>query len=403
MMLKRTRWLKALIQYENRFTWGANVGISFTAILVLYGLAMGVPTLPPTLSWIHLLVIVGGGWLGFHIIVLFISTMLILIRIPLPRLFVSNVLCFASGTIVGWEQANISLYGVFVVATIYLLLGVTMGSSITMLFARKYRIVSNMYGILAGVTAISILIWLYGPGASIYPPKERNVQSEQSQFSLSYNPAARGKYDVAYFTYGSGTDLHRKEFGSEVDLVSNAVDASFFLEDFRKFREIFWRFDPGELPLNARVWMPQGMGPFPLALIVHGNHHMEYFSDDGYAYLGELLASKGIIVVSVDENFINYSNWSGSVDPDMTVRAWLLLQHIDWIAQKTMEPDNHFSGKVDLDHIAFMGHSRGGQAAALAASFDTFFAHSDVFQAPAGGRPYTGSIGSRNCANRSIY
>ena len=51
--------------------------------------------------------------------------------------------------------------------------------------------------------------------------------------------------------------------------------------------------------------MPRGDGPFPLALIVHGNHSMEDYSDPGYAYLGELLASRGIIMASVDENFIN--------------------------------------------------------------------------------------------------
>ena len=50
------------------------------------------------------------------------------------------------------------------------------------------------------------------------------------------------------------------------------------------------------LPLNARVWHPAGDGPFPLVLVVHGNHRMEDFSDPGYAYLGETLASRGFIV-----------------------------------------------------------------------------------------------------------
>jgi hypothetical protein len=63
------------------------------------------------------------------------------------------------------------------------------------------------------------------------------------------------------------------------------------------------------LPINTRVWYPEGDGPFPLALIVHGNHNMQDYSDPGHEYLGELLASKGIILASVDENFINYS-WS---------------------------------------------------------------------------------------------
>ena len=40
-------------------------------------------------------------------------------------------------------------------------------------------------------------------------------------------------------------------------------------------------------------------------LIVHGNHNWREFSDPGYGYLGELLASRGFILASVDENFIN--------------------------------------------------------------------------------------------------
>ncbi len=59
------------------------------------------------------------------------------------------------------------------------------------------------------------------------------------------------------------------------------------------------------LPLNARVWYPGGKGPFPLVLIVHGNHADRDFSDPGYEYLGRLMASRGFIFASVDENFLN--------------------------------------------------------------------------------------------------
>lgn len=52
-------------------------------------------------------------------------------------------------------------------------------------------------------------------------------------------------------------------------------------------KEMFWGFDEENLPLNGRVWMPEGDGPFPLVLMVHGNHLMEDFSDAGYDYLGK--------------------------------------------------------------------------------------------------------------------
>ncbi|MDZ7646020.1 MAG: hypothetical protein U5K54_01920 [Cytophagales bacterium] len=56
-----------------------------------------------------------------------------------------------------------------------------------------------------------------------------------------------------------------------------------------------------QFPSNGRVWYSEGEGVFPLVLVVHGNHGMEEYSDPGYAYLGELLASRGFIVVFVDE------------------------------------------------------------------------------------------------------
>ena len=38
---------------------------------------------------------------------------------------------------------------------------------------------------------------------------------------------------------------------------------------------------------------PEGQGPFPLVIFVHGNHLMQEYSDPGYEYIATLLASKG--------------------------------------------------------------------------------------------------------------
>lgn len=388
MTQSKGRWIQSLVRYENHFTWGANAGISITALVVLYGLAEGAPTLPPWLGWLHISIVMWLGWTAFHCLVFIVASLFALLRLPIPRLFSAHAICFVCGVAAGWAQASISLEGAIAVSLIYVLIAITSGSAIAMLIMDKHRVPALLYATLAGITAVGGFVWLYGPGASVFPPEtEHHVVSQQ--VLLPDNPAASGGYEVKYFTYGSGSDLHRKEFADDVDIISKSVDASFFLDEFNEMRKIFWGFGADALPLNGRVWMPQGTGPFPLALIVHGNHHMEYFSDEGYAYLGELLASRGMIVVSVDENFINYSNWSGSVDPDMTVRAWLLLQHMDWIAEMNNNEEHDFFEKVDLQHVAFMGHSRGGQAAALAASFDQFFEHSDVFTSPENGRPYT--------------
>lgn len=188
------------------------------------------------------------------------------------------------------------------------------------------------------------------------------------------DPSKKGSFEVATFTYGSGTDKKRPEYAEQVKLKTSTVDASRILPEWKgkkkKWRERFWGFGVENFPLNGRVYMPKGDGRFPLVLMVHGNHSMIDFSDAGYAYLGELLASRGSIAVSVDENFIN-AHWSGDFrGKEMPARAWLLLKHLEqWQKWNDGEhPD--LAGKVDMGNIVLVGHSRGGEAVSIAAAFN---------------------------------
>jgi dienelactone hydrolase len=193
------------------------------------------------------------------------------------------------------------------------------------------------------------------------------------------DPSRSGPYKVIAITYGPGTDKRRTEFGrkakgSGVSLVSRSIDGSKVFKGpegwHAKLYEWYWGFDSKKLPLNARVWYPGGAGPFPLVLIVHGNHFAQESSDPGYEYLGRLLASRGYILASVDENFIN-SSWTNGLDQKETAaRGWLLLEHLKLFREWNSTKSNLFEGKVDLDRIALIGHSRGGEAVATAAAFN---------------------------------
>jgi dienelactone hydrolase len=181
------------------------------------------------------------------------------------------------------------------------------------------------------------------------------------------NPGLPGPMRVKTMYYGSGTDKRRREFKDSVTLKTPAVDGSAFVSitgDGAKAHDKFWGFTLKKMPLNGRVWYPEGDGPFPLVLIVHGNHNPEDYSDPGYGYLGEQLASHGFILVSVDENFIN--GLSGENDG----RGWLLLKHLERWKKWNDSAGSPFHGKVDMHHIALMGHSRGGEAIAHAAQFN---------------------------------
>ena len=240
-------------------------------------------------------------------------------------------------------------------------------------------IVSGIGGIIGLAGLVWGLIWLFDTGSK---PEVEHINAAlaseyKAQQIAANNPATQGDFEVKYLTYGSGKDKQRPEFAGEVAIVTDSVDGSKLLDNWEgfsgKLRTRFWGFNEKALPINGRVWYPEGDGPFPLALIVHGNHGMEDFSDPGYEYLGELLASQGIIMVSVDENFIN-SSWKDmfgdGLDEENDARGWLLLEHLKNWRTWNKEEGNVFQNKVDLENIAVMGHSRGGEAAAVAGFFN---------------------------------
>jgi hypothetical protein len=99
---------------------------------------------------------------------------------------------------------------------------------------------------------------------------------------------------------------------------------------------------------------------------------MKEYSDPGYAYLAELFASRGFIAVSVDENFLN-----GGIRTENDARAFVLLEHLK-VWQTWNETKGHeFYGKVDMNRIALIGHSRGGESVAHAAAFNRLSRYPD--------------------------
>lgn len=239
-----------------------------------------------------------------------------------------------------------------------------------------------LFGFLAGFAGlISCIAWMVWKGPSLKPVANAATKSAYRAAPLALgDPSLAGPYVVRTLTYGSGRDRQREEFGSAVTLRTKPVDGSKLLDAWKGraawARTRYWGFDAKQLPLQARVWCPDGPGPFPLALIVHGNHLAEKFSDPGYEYLGRHLASRGIILASVDENFLNSSVTDLLGVPDVGLkeendaRGWVLLEHLKVWREWNQTAAHPFHGKVDMNNIALMGHSRGGEAVAVAAVFN---------------------------------
>ncbi|TRZ43928.1 hypothetical protein D3A96_10215 [Robertkochia marina] len=272
----------------------------------------------------------------------------------------------------------------WIIPLIFIIIASHCGAAVLVLRKTGFKNLSGpkkvvaVIGIIIGFGGLVASGILYGrDGFDVTPITNAALSSESDIAPIqAKSPSEIGPFPVKTLTYGSGKDLHRPEYGDQVDLVTDSVNGLAFIDNWKGFggwwREKYWGFDSRALPINARVWYPEGEGPFPLALIVHGNHGMQDYSDPGYAYLGELLASRGIILASVDENFINGS-WSdifGGLEEENDARGWLLLEHLKVWHQWNETKDHVFFKKIDTSNLALIGHSRGGEAVAHAAMFN---------------------------------
>ncbi|WP_241998204.1 Calx-beta domain-containing protein [Kribbella sp. VKM Ac-2569] len=145
--------------------------------------------------------------------------------------------------------------------------------------------------------------------------------------------------------------------------------------------------------LRGKVYSPRGaVGPRPLVVFLHGRHEVCYGepthpSDNekpwpcppgmkpipsyrGYDGPATALASNGYQVVSISANAIN--GWdSDAYDAGAQARAELILDHLAlWRKWSTIGGGpfgTRFVGKVNLQNVGLMGHSRGGEGVARAA------------------------------------
>jgi len=128
-------------------------------------------------------------------------------------------------------------------------------------------------------------------------------------------------------------------------------------------------------------------GPFPVLIFLHGRHSacynptfnttnpnnwpcsngdLEIPNYKGYNYLAQHFASHGYIVISISANAISVDDNSHG-DSGMKARAELIQHHLDlWNTYNTLggapfTNPNKFIGKLDLNNVGTMGHSRGGE------------------------------------------
>ncbi|HEY3938047.1 MAG TPA: hypothetical protein VGL97_11485, partial [Bryobacteraceae bacterium] len=305
--------------------WAALATVLWAAVIGAWNVRLGFGI------WADFLFAFAVAAIGIPLVALLVALLLTILR-RLPRLlsgFVVGSLLFIA---LVWFRS----FGLWVGAVL-LIVECSLGAAIaTMALGGLHntglakRIVTISVGILALGSNIALWHFLTSDGVDEELIRITNTGALPARLDAP-DPAQRGVYRVKTLYYGAGNDLRRPEYGRSVAIRTTPLDASPFLKEFDGWkayvRRLYWGFGMNRLPLNGRVWYPDGPGPFPLVLMVHGNHVMSEFSDAGYAYLGELLSSRGFIFASVDENFLN-SGLFHDPSKQQVVRGWMLLEHL---------------------------------------------------------------------------
>lgn len=94
-------------------------------------------------------------------------------------------------------------------------------------------------------------------------------------------------------------------------------------------------------------------------------------SHQGYRYIADILASQGHLVVSIAANGINGQD-DGVLDAGASARSILIRHHLllwsKWHIGSLTDPwGGTFKGKVNMDKVVLVGHSRGGEGTNRAA------------------------------------
>ncbi|GEK09498.1 hypothetical protein PPE03_17470 [Pseudoalteromonas peptidolytica] len=181
------------------------------------------------------------------------------------------------------------------------------------------------------------------------------------------DPSSKGSYKFKIIKYGKKPSI--LSF-SNPEIVTQKVKLPRFLAEYSRSKgykdDAYHKFN-NDTPLDGKIWLPNGKGPFPLVLITHGN------SAPSFDYLAELLASRGYLVVQVEQTYLN------GLRGENGARGWLLLEHLKLWRQWSSDSTLPFFEKVDMENVALIGMSRGGEAVALATTFNQWqtLPHSD--------------------------
>lgn len=287
----------------------------------------------------------------FYIITSIAYFLLKIVATILKRTKTTNLALFAIGVYAvyqfvdeitiqtGWDTKEEIIFSALF--SIFLLI---LGKSIVSLKNRK--ILPILTTIFTTIIAIGLIIFIVYPGTSQKDPSAYMKMGEKEIDDEII-------YSADYINY-------------EGDSV-NLNPYVHYSGQTKWIREKYFNKTLGEIPIKGRLWYPKGAKNVPLVVIAHGNHRFTEESYLGYDYLGKYLARQGIAMASVDMNMLNGFLKFG-LKNENDARAYLLLDNLEYLLSESEKTNSKLSGLFNKDQLALMGHSRGGEAASIAAS-----------------------------------
>jgi hypothetical protein len=222
--------------------------------------------------------------------------------------------------------------------------------------SRNGRSLSLPVASMPGVDPSAVEVWVglhrLDSTARSLPPSRTATTTQSSGIVPGPDPGVPGTYAVTSFDY-TAADLPWPGFKAPMEVLGHAV-------------------------------LPVGVQHAPLVLFLHGRHIACYGKHDhgfwpcastsrpvpsykGYVYLQRLLASQGYATVSISANAINAQDGVTN-DGGAGARSALVRHHLDLLAQWSADAaDARWSGRLDLNRVVLIGHSRGGEGVDQAA------------------------------------
>jgi hypothetical protein len=242
----------------------------------------------------------------------------------------------------------------------------------------------KLLALLVGLSVLAAAVYVALPGSSL--PSARGAAPGPLKYSELPNPLERGPYTahrtdpvlLGTYSYEEPNGNGKAPTGSDVRF-----------EDGNSRGEEESRSGHGEGQIRGVMFTPEGdTKKSPLIVFMAGNaaacdvslpheagvspQGCEIYArnDEGYAYIGENLASWGYTVYSIDEDEL-INRQDGSYGKGMHARRTVIKETLDKLkeASETDVPEGPNSnigdlldGKVDMSRIGLVGHSRGGDS-----------------------------------------